>query len=63
MARAVARPHSTMAQGLTHPVTKSPTSPIIGKKTRTDKAPMSTKEYSGHIGSYERHLKGSKGRK
>jgi hypothetical protein len=47
---------------LTHHVTKSPAMPIVGKNTTTDKAPMSTKEYSGHIGSYGRHLNGT-GRK
>jgi hypothetical protein len=34
---------------LTHVVTPSPHRPIKGKHTRTDKAPMSTSEYSGKL--------------
>jgi hypothetical protein len=34
---------------LTHSVTKSPHRPVEGKKTKTDRAPMSTSEYSTHM--------------
>ena len=34
---------------LTHTVTKSPQRPIEGKTTRTDRAPMSTPEFKGHM--------------
>jgi hypothetical protein len=32
---------------------------FTGKKTKTDKAPMSTGEYKGHIGKYESHKNGA----
>lgn len=34
---------------LSHNVTPTPAKPISGKTTKTDKAPMSTGEYSGHM--------------
>jgi hypothetical protein len=34
---------------LSHTVTPSPHKPVTGKSTKTDKAPMSTGEYSGHM--------------
>ena len=34
---------------LTHTITPSPAQPIKGKATKTDKGPMSTSEYSGHL--------------
>jgi hypothetical protein len=45
----MAKAKSGMVPKLTHTVTPSPHKPVSGKHTRTDKAPMSTGEYSGHM--------------
>jgi hypothetical protein len=34
---------------LSHTVTPSPHMPIKGKMTKTDRAPMSTSEFNGHM--------------
>jgi hypothetical protein len=34
---------------LSHTVTPTPQKPVEGKRTKTDKEPMSTGEYSGHM--------------
>jgi hypothetical protein len=43
------RPKSGAVPKLSHTVTPSPAQPIKGKATKTDKAPMSTSEFSGHM--------------
>lgn len=61
-AHPTSRPHTTMTGIMTHHIKHpNPTRPIKGAHTRTDKAPMSTGEYKGHIGKYER-LKNGTGR-
>lgn len=60
ISRPRSRPHTTMTGVLTHHIPHTPaTKPVKGVHTRTDKAPMSTSEYKGHIGKYARHLNGT----
>lgn len=45
----MARAKAAGCPKLSHNVTKSAQKPVTGKKTKTDKAPMSTPEFSGHM--------------
>lgn len=64
ISRPRSRPHTTMTGVLTHHIPHTPaTSPVRGVKTRTDKGPMSTGEYSRHIGKYQSHLNGAGNKK
>ena len=45
----MAKTKSGAVPKLTHTVTPSPHKPVSGKSTKTDKGPMSTSEYSGHM--------------
>jgi hypothetical protein len=38
-----------MGGDLSHNVTESPHRPVKGSRTKTDREPMSTPEYHGHI--------------
>lgn len=54
------RPHTTMTGIMTHHTKyPNPTRPIKGAHTRTDKEPMSTGEYKGHVRRYESHVNGA----
>lgn len=53
------RPHTTMTGFLTHHVGhKNVHQPVKGAHTKSDKEPMSTSEYKGHVAKYERQKNG-----
>lgn len=53
------RPHTTLTGDLSHHVGhKNVHTPVKGAHTKSDVGPMSTGEYKGHVGKYERQKNG-----
>ena len=60
ISRPISRPHTTMTGKMTtHIGPATVAKPVRGMKTKTDKAPMSTPDYSKHQRSYSSHLNGA----
>jgi hypothetical protein len=59
-AHPTSRQHTTLTGDLSHHVGhKNAHKPVVGSKTKSDVAPMSTSEYKGHVGKYERQKNGT----